>query len=57
MGETRTVQVQHMREEQRSGYHVDCHAVAEAIIERLQAGRIITGDARSPANQPPPAAR
>jgi hypothetical protein len=53
MGETRTVQVQQMREEKRSGYRVDCQAVAQAILERLQAGRTITADARNPASQPP----
>jgi hypothetical protein len=50
MGETRTVQVQQMREEKRSGYRVDCQAVAQAILERLQAGRTITADDRSPAS-------
>jgi hypothetical protein len=50
MGDTRTVQVQQMREEKRSGYRVDCQAVAKAILERLQAGRAITGDDRNPAS-------
>jgi hypothetical protein len=57
VAETRKVQVDQMRNRmQRGGYRVDPHAVAEAIIARLQAGRTVSG-ARNPASSSRPPAR
>jgi anti-sigma28 factor (negative regulator of flagellin synthesis) len=51
--ETRTDQVDQMRNIiQRTGYRVDSHAVAEAIIARLKAGSAVRDGARSPSSSP-----
>jgi hypothetical protein len=56
--ETRTDQVDQMRDLiQRTGYRVDSHAVAEAIIARLKAGRTVRDGARNPSSSPRPRVR
>jgi hypothetical protein len=55
--ETRTVQVDQMRNRMKRGYRVDSHAVAEAIIARLKAGGTVKDGARSPSRSPRPPAR
>ena len=56
--ETRTDQVDQMRDLiQSTGYRVDSHAVAEAIIARLKAGSTVKDGARSPSRSPRPRAR
>jgi hypothetical protein len=58
VAETRTVQVDQMRDIiQRTGYRVDNHAVAEAIIARLKAGSTVKDGVRSPSSSPRPRAR
>jgi hypothetical protein len=57
VAETRTVQVDQMRNRMKRGYRVDSHAVAEAIIARLKAGGTVTDGARSPSRSPRPPAR
>ncbi len=55
--ETRTDQVDQMRNLIQRGYRVDSNAVAEAIIARLKAGSAVKGGARSPSRTPRPRAR
>ena len=42
---------------QRTGYRVDSHAVAEAIIARLKAGSAVKDGARSPSSARRPQGR
>ena len=58
VAEIRKDQVDQMRDRmQRAGYRVDSHAVAEAIIARLQAGGTVNGGARNPSSSSRPPAR
>jgi hypothetical protein len=57
VAETRKAQVDHMRKRVHAGYRVDPHAVADAIIARLEAGGTVKGGARNPASSARPPAR
>jgi anti-sigma28 factor (negative regulator of flagellin synthesis) len=58
VAETRTVKVDQMRNRlARGDYRVDSHAVAEAIVARLWAGRTVSDGARSRSNPPRPPLR
>jgi hypothetical protein len=57
VADTRTEQVDRMRNRMKRGYRVDSHAVAEAIIARLKAGGTVRNGARSPSRSPRPPAR
>jgi hypothetical protein len=56
--ESRTVKVDQLRTRiARADYHVDSHAVAEAIIARLKAGGTVSDGARSRSSAPRPPLR
>jgi hypothetical protein len=56
--ESRTVKVVQLRNRiARADYHVDSHAVAEAIIVRLKAGGMVSDGARSRSTAPRPPLR
>jgi hypothetical protein len=57
VAEIRKVQVDQMRNRMQRGYRVDSHAVAEAIIARLEAGGTVKGGARNPSSSSRPSAR